>query len=204
MAGTGPLWNAQVTAGGPQARRSIMVLTALVLLFAAQFLRVLLPDIIWYLEEVLGVAVAPAVLYWLGPFVLALAAPVLVRWLKPRGALWVAGGGIMVCRLVMEQAWTAQIINLWAAMAGVFCCLCLLPSLYGRTSSEATRGDSGWSFAAGILLGLSLDTALRGLTGTVDLVAAWSAGPAGKLGLARRFWDRTVAEHAPAGQPGGA
>ena len=162
-----------------QARRSILVLTALVLLFAAQFLRVLLPDIIWYLEEVLGVGVAPAVPYWLGPFVLALLAPILVLWLKPRGALWVAGGGIIAGRLVMEQAWTAQIINLWAAMAGVFCCLCLLPLLYGRDLAAAPAGDGGWSFAAGILLGLSLDTALRGLTGTMDLV--WLHGPLARL-----------------------
>jgi endonuclease/exonuclease/phosphatase family metal-dependent hydrolase len=180
MAGSGTLTDTEApTRAQRQARRSILVLTALGLVFAAQFLRVLLPDIIWYLEEVLGVGVAQAVPYWVGPFALALWAPALVWWLRPRGALWAAGGGLILCRLMVEQAWTAQIVNVWAAMAGIFCCLCLLPLLYERALVEAA--DGGWSFAAGVLLGLSLDTALRGLTGTVDLV--WIHGPLARLAV---------------------
>src|SRR5437870_2080434 len=80
------------------AARSILILTALSILFGAQCCRVILPSIIWYLEEVLGVSVQQGVLYWSGPFIVAALTPLLVWWLKPRGAFWAAGGGLMLSR----------------------------------------------------------------------------------------------------------
>src|SRR5205085_4668437 len=50
-------------------------------------------------------------------------------------------------------------------------CVGLLPLHHGRTVAE---GES-WLFAAVVLLGLSLDTVVRGLGGTLDLV--WTPGP---------------------------
>jgi endonuclease/exonuclease/phosphatase family metal-dependent hydrolase len=176
------------------AARSILILTALSILFGAQCFRVILPSIIWYLEEVLGVSVQQGVLYWSGPFIVASLAPLLVWWLKPRGAFWAAGGGLMLSRLVMEQTWTPQIFNVWAAMAGITAFICMLTLLFGRALAEAE--DGAWPFVAGLLLGLSLDTALRGLTGTVDLLWTHGLGPRlvviGLIGLyAWVLWDST-------------
>src|SRR5436305_10046019 len=99
-----------------RARRSILVLTALVLLFAAQFLRMMLPSLTWYLEEVLGFSFWQAALLWCGPFLAAFAAPLLVRWRGPQGAFWIAGAGLIFCRLCLEQAWTPQVFNIAAAL----------------------------------------------------------------------------------------
>ena len=56
-------------------KRSTLLLTALTMLFAGQFTRVLLPSLMWYLREVLGVSIGQLVLVWYGPFILALAVP---------------------------------------------------------------------------------------------------------------------------------
>ena len=155
----------------PNLKRSTLILVALTLLFGAQSIRVLLSSFVWYLYTTLGMNVWRVVQAGYGTFALALAAPLLVRWLKPRGALWVAGAGLMLCRLV-EQVSTLPAVDMWAAIGGSVCFLWLLPLLFGRARADGEDGLQ--AFALGFLLGLSLDTALRGLTGTLDL--SWIPG----------------------------
>lgn len=78
-------------------KRSSLLLAALTLVLGAQSVRVFLPALILYIGE--G-PVDPAVfaLFAYAPFILALAAPLLAWWLKPRGALWVSGVGLIVYR----------------------------------------------------------------------------------------------------------
>jgi endonuclease/exonuclease/phosphatase family metal-dependent hydrolase len=155
----------------PRIQRSVLYLTALAILLGAQSIRVLLPSSVWYLGATLGMNIWLVVLFGYGTFALALAVPLLVKWLKPRGALWVAGVGLMLSRLV-EQVSTMPALDVGAAIGGVVCFLWLLPLLFGRAKAD---GESGLqAFALGFLLGLSLDTALRGLTGTLDL--SWIPG----------------------------
>jgi len=155
--------------------RGILILTALAVVFGAQCLRVLLPSIIWYLEEVLGFSVQQGLLVWVAPFLLAALIPFLAIWLKPKGVIWAVGAVLVIARLVVEQTWTVQSINIWAAAAGVGAFIGLLVLLHARALAQAS--DGAWPFVAGLLLGLALDTALRGLNGTVDLMwsrAGWS------------------------------
>ncbi|MCI0574586.1 MAG: endonuclease/exonuclease/phosphatase family protein, partial [Chloroflexi bacterium] len=146
-------------------------LTALTVLLGAQLLRVFLPALVWHWGANLGLS------YWLvvacayTPTILALAAPALARWLQPRGALWAAGAVLVLCRLLVQLS-TTTTIDVWAAMAGTTSFYLLLILLSGQARA---RGEGGWpAFALGLLFGLALDTALRGLTGTLDL--SWIPG----------------------------
>ena len=151
-------------------KRSSLVLAALTIVLGAQSMRVFLPALILHIGE--G-PVNPAVfaLFAYGPFGLALAGPLLVRWLKPRGAWWVAGGGLIVFRLA-EQLSRTNTVDLWTAMGATVCFLWLLPLLVGQARAGGAPGWQG--LVLGLLLGLSLDTATRGLTGTLDL--SWIPG----------------------------
>jgi endonuclease/exonuclease/phosphatase family metal-dependent hydrolase len=153
-------------------KRSTLLLTALTLLFAGQFVRLLVPSLNWYLRQDLGVGIGQVVLIWYGPFILALAIPLLAMRLEPRSAIWAGGVGIVLCRLFIEQTWTPQLVNVAAAVGGIAFCVGLLPVLYGLALAKGS--DGGQKFAAGVLLGLSVDTAVRGLSDTLDLV--WIPG----------------------------
>ncbi len=153
-------------------KRLILVLSALTLLFGMQAIRILLPWLIWYGSEELHMSLLQIVLIAFAPFIVAMAAPLLVRLLKPRGALWVAGAGLALSRLV-EQLRVTGSVEFGAALIGITCFASLLPLLLARARAEGEEGVQ--MFTLGLLLGLSVDTALRGLTGTIDLT--WISGP---------------------------
>jgi endonuclease/exonuclease/phosphatase family metal-dependent hydrolase len=148
------------------------LLVALTLLLGTQSIRVLIPSLVLYLYITLHVNVWVVVVMGYGTFALARTAPLLVRWLTPRGAFWVAGAGLMLCRVV-EQISTMPAVDVGAAIGGTVCFLWLLPLLFGRARADGAEGMQ--AFALGFLLGLSLDTTVRGLTGTLDL--SWIPGP---------------------------
>lgn len=154
----------------PSMKRS-MLLVALTLLLGAQSIRVLIPSLVLYLYTTLHVNVWHVVTVGYGTFVLAFMAPLLVRWLTPRGALVVAGVGLMLCRVV-EQISIWPMVDVVAAVGGTVCFLWLLPLLFGRARADSDEGLQ--AFTLGFLLGLGLDTTLRGLTGTLDL--SWIPG----------------------------
>lgn len=148
------------------------LLVALTLLLGAQSIRVLIPSLVLYLYSTLHVNVWVVVVMGYGTFALAFMAPLLVRLFTPRGALGVAGVGLILCR-VIEQISTVPAVDMGAAIGGTVCFLWLLPILFGRGRADGDEG--GQAFALGFLLGLSLDTTVRGLTGTLDL--SWIPGP---------------------------
>src|SRR5689334_4330897 len=119
--------------------RSSLVLAALTLVLGAQSVRVFLPALILHIGE--G-PVNPAVfaLYAYGPFLLALAGPLLAWALKPRGAILLAGGGLIVFRLA-EQFSRSNTGDLWTSLGACVCFLWLLPLLAGRARAE---GAPGW------------------------------------------------------------
>ena len=145
---------------------------ALTLLLGAQSIRVLIPSLVLYLYSALHVNVWVVVVVGYGTFGLAFVAPLLAKWLAPRGALWAAGAGLILCR-VMEQISTVPAVDLGVAIGGTVCFLWLLPLLFGCARADGDEGAQ--SVAIGCLVGLSLDTSLRGLTGTLDL--SWIPGP---------------------------
>jgi endonuclease/exonuclease/phosphatase family metal-dependent hydrolase len=153
------------------SQKRFTLLIALALLFGLQSIRVLLPSLVFYLYSTLHVNVWVIVLVGYGTFALAFVAPLLVRWLTPRAALLVAGGGLILFRLV-EQISTVPAVDVGAAIGGTVCFLWSLPMLFGLARAD---GDEGLqSFTLGFLLGLTLDTSVRGLTGTLDL--SWIPG----------------------------
>jgi endonuclease/exonuclease/phosphatase family metal-dependent hydrolase len=140
------------------------LLVALAVVLGGQLLRVALPMIGWYLRDTVELPVLGLVPYALGPFLAGFAAPLLVRILRPRGALLVAGLGLAAVRLV-EQLSSSPEVKLWAALAGITLFLWLL-AIAATRSRQAT--------VLGVVLGLTMDTGLRGVTGTID--PSWAPG----------------------------
>ena len=149
-------------------------LSALTLLFGAQLIRVLLPSLTWYWGATLGVSAGLVIACTYAPAALAWLAPLLAKQFGLRNVLWALGTGLALSRLI-EQLSTTAAVDVWAAFGGTACFMGLLPLLYARAQA-AERGEAGLqSFVLGLLLGLSLDTTLRGLTATLDL--SWIPGP---------------------------
>jgi endonuclease/exonuclease/phosphatase family metal-dependent hydrolase len=153
-------------------KRSKLILVALTLLLGLQSIRVLIPSLVLYLYATLNVNVWVVMVAGYGTFALAFVTPLLVRWLTPRGACWVAGVGLMLCRVV-EQISTQPMVDVVVAVGGTVCFLWLLPLLFGRARDD--NGEGLQAFTLSFLLGVSLDTTVRGLTGTLDL--SWIPDP---------------------------
>jgi endonuclease/exonuclease/phosphatase family metal-dependent hydrolase len=154
------------------SRIRLTLLVALALLFGEQSIRVLIPSLVFYLYSTVHVNVWLVVAIGYGTFTLAFIVPLLVRCFRQRGAFWVAGVGLMLCRVV-EQISTQPMVDVVVAVGGTVCFLWLLPLLFGRARVDGNEGLQ--AFTLGFLLGLSLDTTMRGLTGTLDL--SWIPGP---------------------------
>ena len=183
-------------------KRSILILTALTLLFGAQSIRVLLPSLTFYWRAILGLTAGQVVAASYAPVTLAWLAPILAKRLGLGRTLLAFGVGLLLCRLV-EQFSMTPAVDVWAALGGTACFMGLLPLLYSRARADGEAGLP--SFALGLLLGLSLDTALRGATGTLDLSwipAAWSrliiVGLVG--GFAMVLWRVTSRQASPPGE----
>jgi endonuclease/exonuclease/phosphatase family metal-dependent hydrolase len=149
--------------------KPLLGLTTLTAVLGAQLLRVMLPTLVWHWGANLGLSYGWVVTCAYAPTLLALAAPALARRMGPRGALWAAGVGLALSRLVVQFS-TTTTIDVWAALAGVTAFYVLLILLVGRVGGETGRP----ALILGLLFGLGLDTALRGLTGTLDL--SWIPG----------------------------
>ncbi len=182
-------------------KRSFLILTALTLLFGAQSIRVLLASLTFYWGATLGLTAGQVVAATYAPVTLAWLAPLLGKRLGLSRMLRAFGVGLLLCRLV-EQFSTTAAVDVWAAFGGTACFMGLLPLLYLRARAEGEAGLP--SFALGLLLGLSLDTALRGMTGTLDL--SWIPGAWSRLiivglvgGFAMVLWRVTSR---PASLPG--
>lgn len=150
----------------PGARPALgaTLLVALGVVLGGQLLRVAFPMLGWYLRDTVGIPVLSLLPYALGPFVLVFAVPLLIRIARPRGALLVSGVGLAAVRVV-EQVVADPELKLWASLAGITLFLWLL-------SLAATRSRPATVF--GVVLGLAVDTAVRGLSATVDL--SWASG----------------------------
>src|SRR5215216_3214953 len=103
--------------GQMNSRKYLMPFVALTLLFGEQSIRVLIPSLVLYLYSTLHVNVWVMVLLGYGTFALAFMALLLVQGVTPRGALWVAGLGLMLFRLI-EQVSTVPMMDVGLAIGG--------------------------------------------------------------------------------------
>ena len=157
------------------ARTSLaaLLLGALTVTFGLQLLRVLIVEMAFYLTQIRDVSSTMVGVMGLGIFLCGFLEPVVRRLLGERNALRFVLGGLAVVRLA-EQAVSSLPVDLGLSIAGTVLFLWSLPLLFRLVRKEGRAG--GAHAAIAFLLGLSLDTALKGVFGTIDLSWAPSGG----------------------------
>jgi endonuclease/exonuclease/phosphatase family metal-dependent hydrolase len=148
-------------------------LPALVLLFGLQLLRVLIPGLAWYLRDTVGVTSAVLGVLGLGTFLLGFLAVPLRRLLGSLVFLRLAVGGLAALRLA-EQIIRQPAADLALSLLGTVLFLLALPASVAQACATRPQAAAA-SLAGGWALGLTLDTALKGFAGTLDL--SWWRGP---------------------------
>lgn len=154
-------------------RLRLLALPAITVTLGLQLLRVLFPSLVWYLREVQGFSSASlgllAALVPLG----SLLAVTLWRLVGQRWTVSLILVLLLLARLT-EQLSVLPEVDLWLSLAGGLLFAAFLPAWLGHLRSSPGL-DPGPRGPAGILVGLALDSALKGINHTLDL--SWSPGP---------------------------
>ena len=148
-----------------------LALPTLVITLGLQTLRVYFPSLAWYLRDTVGVGSATLGGVAFASFLPGFLAPALRRALGSRGSLWLAGGGVAVLRLA-EQISVDPALDLWLSLAGTACLVLFVPLFI--VHARAQDSSSGYRWAGGLLLGIVLDTTIKGAAGSLDL--SWIPG----------------------------
>ena len=173
-----------------------VVFVALTFAVGVQLLRLFITGMVFYLREVREfdtVSVGGIAFLVFGT---AFLAPIAVRLLGPRRTLLAAIAVMGLARLA-EQSVTSPQIDLVLAGVGVVAFLPVIPLSMALLDTKSTTGAGHWRY--GLLLGLALDTAVKGGLSTLD--ASWQAGawigliglglPLAMLALVQREASRT-------------
>jgi endonuclease/exonuclease/phosphatase family metal-dependent hydrolase len=155
----------------PASLRSL-VLPTLVITLGMQMLRVFIPGLAWYMMDTVGVPSMNLAGYAFGAFALAFLAAVLRRLAGPHISLWITAGGLALLRLVEQLLFLPQ-VDIWIGMAGTVMFLLFLPIFVGHVRAQGGE-TAAPRLGYGILLGITLDTAIHGATTTLDL--SWIPG----------------------------
>lgn len=155
----------------PASLRSL-VLPTLVIALGLQMLRVFIPGLVWYLKDVEGYKSVVLAGYAFGAFLLAFLAAILRRLAGPRISLWITAGGLALLRLV-DQLMFLPSVDIWIGMAGTVMFLLFLPIFVGHVRAQDDERAAP-RLGYGILLGITLDTAIHGAATTLDL--SWIPG----------------------------
>lgn len=154
-------------------RRTLKVLAAaLVFVLGAQSIRFLFASITWYLRDTLHIGTIDLIPIALAPFILGAVFPIASRLLGARGALWSAVWMLALAR-TFNQIAADPAIDFWMAAAGTMAFVGALPLLLGF-GREALVG--------GVLLGLAIDSAIKGMSLSLDL--AYQSGLVAVLAVA--------------------
>lgn len=148
-----------------------LLLPALTTLFGLQMLRILLPSLVWYLGDTVGVSSAILGLVAFGIFLVSFLAAVWQRLWRPQAALLVTAGGLGLLRLA-EQISTSPPADLVLAGLGTALFTFFFPIYLGTVHTH--DGQAAQRLGLGFLVGLTLDTAVHGACGTLDL--SWQRG----------------------------
>ncbi len=156
-----------------------ITLPALVIMLGMQMMRVFFPSLGWYLRDVVGVPPTGLAIYAIGAFLIAFLAAAVRRAFSPITALRLTVVGVCLLR-VAEQISVDPGIDLWISAAGTAAFLLFLPIFLSHVRAlRGTWAGPLWSY--GLILGLALDSAIKGLSGTLDL--SWIAGFPPLLGV---------------------
>ena len=149
-----------------------LALPALTVVSGMQIFRVFFPSLAWYLKDTVGVGTITLAGYAFVPFLVGLLAAILRRLTGSRMALWLTAGGLALIRVV-EQVVTLPATDLWLSMAGSTLFLLFLPIFMGQLRAlDKQTPAPRWAY--GLVLGLALDSTIRGVAGTLDL--SWIPG----------------------------
>ncbi len=144
-----------------------LALPALVTVLGLQSLRVYYPSLAWYLRDTVGVGSITLGGIAFATFLIGFVAPLVRRVFGSRGALWFAGGGLAGLRL-LEQFSTDPALDLYLSLASVALFLVFLSTFIGHTRA-ADGSAAPYRIAGGVIVGLALDTLVKGAAGTLDL-----------------------------------
>jgi endonuclease/exonuclease/phosphatase family metal-dependent hydrolase len=151
------------------------LLGALVFVLGAQSMRFLFGSITWYLRDTVGIGTLDLIPIALAPFVLGAIFPILSKRLTARGAVW-TGVWVLVLARAYLQISTSSAIDFWTAAAGTMAFVGLLPLLVSMGRS---------TLVGGVLLGLAVDSAIKGMGLSLDLAYQTGVGAvAAVIGLA--------------------
>ena len=159
---------------------TILLLGALTVMFGVQLLRTLFVGMAVYLTQVQEISPMLVGVLGLAVFLCGFLAPVAQRAIGPRYVLPVIVGLLSLAWLA-EKFVSSLPADLGLSIAGTVLFLWSLPLLF---RSIPTTGNNGTAVHAVIamLVGLSADTAIKGVFGTVDL--SWAQGVAGYVAAA--------------------
>lgn len=160
-----------------RSRPARLIFAALVFVFGLQMMRFLFASLTWYLRDTLSIGVLDLVPISLAPFVLAIIVPLSARWLGYQRTL-VATSVLLVAARLANQITTDPAIDFFAASIGTFAFVGLVPLIFGLGRSV---------IVVGVLLGLAVDGAIKGLGLSLDLAyqPGWrNVVAVGAMGLA--------------------
>ena len=144
---------------------------ALIFAIGIQMLRMLFYGLVFYLSEVRGLSFPAVGAVALLIFATAFLAPVVFRFLGTRGSL-LAGAVALAALRLAEQLVASPAVDFTLSVVGVVVFLPLIPLSFALVRGEEERGPGLWY--VGLLMGLSIETAVKGGMGTLD--ASWQTG----------------------------
>ena len=151
-----------------------LLVSTLAFVAGLQLLRSLVSGLSVYLGQVRDVSPAELALLIFVIFSAAFAAPLVRRMLGTRRAYVGVAAGLALLRLA-EQFTSDVDARLAIAIAGVVVWLWLIPLLFARGFGDESRvGATG---VLALLVGLAVDTAIKGAFGTLDLSSAPGLAP---------------------------
>jgi len=142
------------------------LLPAMVFTLSMQLLRVFISGLAWYLRDTVGIPTVSLIPYAFDTFLLGFLAAALRRLAGSHTALWITAGGVAVLRLI-EQLSGNPALDLGLSIAGIGLFLNFLSIFIGHVRMQGNRAAPRWVY--GVVLGLGLDIALRGVFGARDL-----------------------------------
>jgi len=149
-----------------------LMLPALIVVFGLQALRGFIPGLAWYLRDTVGLGTISILPYAFGSFFLGFLAVLFRKLFGSRISLWICAEGLALLRLI-EVLIDEPAVDFWLGAASVGLFLIALPLVLSSSSVSASRTPG--RFYLGILIGFSLDLALRGPFGMRGLstVSGW-------------------------------
>lgn len=144
---------------------------AIVFVLGLQSIRFMFGSLTWYMRDTVGIGVIDLIPIALAPFLAAAAVPLLTRWLTVRGGLWV-GTWLLVLARTYGQIVDSPAVDFWMSAAGTLAFVGLLPLMLSMGRS---------ALVGGLLLGLAIDSAVRGMSLSLDL--AYQSGMSALIGV---------------------